>query len=459
MAKKKKVLKVTPVLVLLNILIIIIICTFYLFRLIKYYRLEHNTKPGEPVKLVDYLIKKQSHLDLTKGLVLDEKTGVYNFVGNVDDNYISYSGMLYRILSIDKDNNIRIVSEDILTYMYSGLENGYEESFVLKWLNSSDKKYSGIYEKTLFNKDELLVNSSVCVDTIDDLNNITCEKVNSDYKVGMLSLYDYKFYGGKNGFLNNGKSYYLSSLNSENENYYMLDTGEIALNQSNSKVSGVRAVITINGDTIMLSGEGTLSDPYTIESHTVNKLNEAYVGQYVSLGEDVFKVVEINQDKVKVAMVGVLKDGEENLNIGFSARTNKYSKDTIVGQYLNKDYYNSLENKEYIVEGSYPVGNVVLSNLDYALVYNETNKANIGMLTLGDMFVHEYNNVFTLSRGLESSEFVNVINEDGNFYSDYNYKEYNVRPAMYLDGNLSIVSGIGSKHGPYQLGEVNEQEG
>ena len=80
------------------------------------------------------------------------------------------------------------------------------------------------------------------------------------------------------------------------------------------------------------------------------------------------------------------------------------------------------------------------------------------MLTLGDMFVHEYNNIFTLSRGLESNQFVNVINEDGNFYSDYNYKEYNVRPAMYLDGNLSIVSGIGSEHGPYQLGEVNEQE-
>ena len=65
-----------------------------------------------------------------------------------------------------------------------------------------------------------------------------------------------------------------------------------------------------------------------------------------------------------------------------------------------------------------------------------------------------YNNIFTLSRGLESGEFVNVINEDGNIYSDYNYKEYNVRPAMYLDGNLSIVSGIGKEYSPYQLGKM-----
>ena len=78
------------------------------------------------------------------------------------------------------------------------------------------------------------------------------------------------------------------------------------------------------------------------------------------------------------------------------------------------------------------------------------------MLTLGDMFVHEYNNIFTLSRGLEADNFVNVINSDGNVYADYNYNKYNVRPAMYLDGNLLITSGIGTEHGPYQLGEVNE---
>ena len=167
-------------------------------------------------------------------------------------------------------------------------------------------------------------------------------------------------------------------------------------------------------------------------------------------------VVEKKDDKVKVAMVGVLKDGEENLEISFSKTTNKYSDDTIVGDYLNDDFYNKLENKDFIVTGEYPVGEIVLSNLDYSLVYSSTSSAKVGMLTLGDMFVHEYNNIFTLSRGLEADNFVNVINSDGNVYADYNYNKYNVRPAMYLDGNLLITSGIGTEHGPYQLGEVNE---
>ena len=454
--KKKKVLKITPVLVLLNILIIIIICTFYLLRFIKYYRLEHNTKPGETVKLVDTLIKKQSYLDITKGLVLDEETNVYTYLGEIDDNYLSYSGMLFRIMSIDEEKNVRLVSEDILTYMYSGLENGYEESFVNKWLNSSDGKYSGVFENILYNKDNILVNSEVCSDVIDDLNNITCDKVNDSYKVGMLSLNDYKVAGGKKSYLYNGKSYYLSSLNSENGNYYMLESGDIALNVSNSKVSGVRAVITINGNLDLISGDGSKNNPYIIENHEVTKLSEAYVGQYISIGEYTYKIVELNDDKVKVAMVGVLKDGEENLEIEFSKTTNKYSKDTIVGKYLNNDYYNSIENKEIIVEGEYPVGSIVLSDLDYTKVYSKTSKAYIGMLTFGDMFVHEYNNIFTLSKGLEANNFINVINEEGHVYSDYNYNKYNVRPAMYLKGDLNIISGIGSEHGPYQLGVGNE---
>ena len=61
------------------------------------------------------------------------------------------------------------------------------------------------------------------------------------------------------------------------------------------------------------------------------------------------------------------------------------------------------------------------------------------------------------SCGIESDNIINVINSDGNFYGDFVTSKYNVRPAMYLNGNLEIVSGVGSEYGPYELGEVNEQ--
>ena len=80
------------------------------------------------------------------------------------------------------------------------------------------------------------------------------------------------------------------------------------------------------------------------------------------------------------------------------------------------------------------------------------------MLTFADMYVNEYKNIFTLSRGLEDDNIINVINSDGNVYADYNYNKYFVRPAMYLSGEMEIISGIGSEYGPYQLGVLNEEE-
>lgn len=455
----RKVLKITPVLVTINILVILIICAFYLFRLVKYYRLENVSKPGEDIILVDQLIKKQSYLDLTKGLVFDEKDETYSYIGDVNDNYVNYSGMLFRIISIDKNKNIKMISEDVLTIMYSGLENGYKESFVNSWLNSSEEEHTGIFENNLYNKENLLVKSSVCLDIIDDLNNITCDDVNNDYNVTLLSLSDYKKAGGQKSFLNNGSSFLLSNLNSENENYYILDSGEVSLNQSNSKVIGVRAVITINANTILLSGSGSESSPYEIEKHEITKLSDAYVGSYLNVDDELYKIVDTSSDNVKVAYSGVLKDKDgKEFSIEFSKTTNKFSDDTIVGKYLNNDYYNSIKDKVNVIKYDYPVGSLILSDLDYRDVYNEKSSAYVGMLTFADMYVNEYKNIFTLSRGLEDDNIINVINSDGNVYADYNYNKYFVRPAMYLSGEMEIISGIGSEYGPYQLGVLNEEE-
>ena len=55
--------------------------------------------------------------------------------------------------------------------MYSGLEKGYSESYVNKWLNTQENVTgSGVYESNLY-KTELLANTKVCTDVIDNLTN------------------------------------------------------------------------------------------------------------------------------------------------------------------------------------------------------------------------------------------------------------------------------------------------
>ena len=98
-----------------------------------------------------------------------------------------------------------------------------------------------------------------------------------------------------------------------------------------------------------------------------------------------------------------------------------------------------------------------LDNLDYSNEKNTKVNLSVGMLSLGDMFVGDINNVFTLSRGIESDQIINVINEDGNFYGDFITSKYNVRPSLYLNNELKITGGNGTFDAPYELGVSDEK--
>ncbi len=457
MARKKK-LKVGNLLLTLNVIAILGILGFYSSRLIKYYKLEHK-KNGEQDSslLVDKLFKKKQYVDLTKGLVCDEDNGTCKYKGNVTDNYLKYSGMLYRIIGIDNKNNAVAVSEDVVTLMYTGLENGYDKSYINKWLNKSDLDHSGIYESVLYDEDTLDYTRS-CEDSIDDLEKITCEEINSNNKISLLSLYDYKEAGGKSSFLNNGQSYFLLSRDKDGNAYYITPEGDISVNKNLNTVAGVRPVITINYNTELLSGKGTKENPYIIEKHDIKTLADAYVNNYVEFDGQVFKIVNKDDESVKLASAEVLKDGENNYETYFSKTTNKYVKNSNISNYLNGTYLNSFESKDLILEKPWYVGNLELGALDYINKYKESSKLKIGMLGLADMFVQDLNNIFTISRGIESSDVIMIIKEDGTVFSDAISNNHNVRSAFYVSNKIEIASGDGSLKSPFKLGGVQDEE-
>lgn len=458
--KIKKRIKITPVLIALNIIVLLFIVSFYTIRLVKYYKKENGSKGGNEVVLLENeILKHQSYLDLTKGLVYDEENNNYKYKGEVNDNYVLYSGMLFRIVGIDNENNIKLISEDNITMMYSGLNNGYEKSYVNKWLNViENENNTGIYENSLVNKDNLLEYNYLCNDKIDDLSKITCENYYTDSKITLLSLYDYKEAGGKSSYLNNGKEFALATLNSKNEDYFVGNTGEIGLNEKTTKTINVRPVITIKADTALISGKGTESDPYIIERHEVKTLKDVYVNNIIKLDDNNYKVVEVKDNYVKVAALDVIKDKEENMKIAFSSSSSDYKASNTVGKYLNDTFYNSLKSKDLLVSGPWYVGGLTLDNLDYTSVYSKKVDAKVGMLTLGDFYVGDLNNIFTISRGIEGSNIINVINSDGNIFADTTSSKYNVRASFYLDSNVNIESGKGTLDSPYVLGVKNETE-
>src|SRR5574344_653551 len=161
-------LKISSVLIALNILVLVLIVIFYGFRLVKYYIKENNTNAlsGETY-MYDVITGKRSYVDLNNGLVFSEEDNVYRYKGEVNDNYLLYSGILYRIVAIDNENNIRLISDSSVTLMYSGLEKGFKDSYVNKWLNKSEIENSGKYESNMFASDTTLSNTYLCNDVID----------------------------------------------------------------------------------------------------------------------------------------------------------------------------------------------------------------------------------------------------------------------------------------------------
>ena len=455
----KRRLKIRPVLITLNVSLLIIIALFYTFRLVKYYLKENGHKDADTtILLVDELIKKQSYVDQTKGLVHDKKASIYRYIGKVEDNYLEYSGILFRIVGIDKDNNIKAISDSNLTLMYSGLEKGFDKSYVYKWLNKSDEKYSGVFENNMDSTDKYLTNTYLCDDVVSDLKNINCEKNNNALKITLLSLYDYASAGGKESYLNNGESYYLSTIDDKNNNYFINTTGDVGLNKISSKIYGVRPVITIKNDVALMHGDGSKTSPYAVIEKSISKLSDVYVSKYINYSGNTYRVISTGEN-VKIALSDNIKDGDKYLEKTFGGKNNIYStsKNTI-GEYLNNTYYKSIKNNDLIVKSSYGIGSNTLDNLDYTAVYSKTDTFNIGMLTLGDMFISDTKNVLTMNRGIESSMIINVINKDGNVFGDLIASKYEVRPTMYLKGDIDIVSGDGSISSPYELGVNNEEK-
>ena len=432
-------LKITPVLVTLNVLVLLLIVAFYSTRMIKYY-LKENGKSNNndnTVLLVDSVLKKQSYVDLTKGLIFDEEKNEYRYLGEVNDNYLEYSGIMYRIIGIDKDKNIKVIADKSVTMMYSGLEKGYDKSYVNKWLNyDKDTAGSGVFENNIKESVNFLTNTYYCEDVIDDVKNITCDKNNTTYKISLLSLYDYYKAGGKSSFLNNGETFYLGTLNKDNYNYYITSDGEVSINEISTKTYTVRPVITISSGSVLLSGKGTKDEPYKILEVKPTMLEDATINTYISYSNQVFKIIDNSGDATKVALNGVIKENDTDVVKEFGRKNNKYSnaKNT-VGYYLNNTYLKTLDSKN-IVKSNWYIGALSLDNLDYNSEKDTKVNLFVGMLSLGDMFVGDVNNVLTLSRGIESDQIINVINKE-----------------------LKITGGSGTLDAPYELGVSDEEKG
>lgn len=456
----RRVIRKDKIFIAISIVFLASLFIIYGYRFIHYYRLEANivddTEISEPISIYNHLLTYLPEDDILiqkeNGLIKNEDN-TYYFKGQVENNFVYYSGRLWRIIKTTKDKNIVLISEEIQTLMPYGEDIEYQNSYLYNYLNNIDE-YSLFY-KTLNNTD-ILVNTQYCEDTVTSTENVTCEATKSDYQITLLNLKDYLNSGANEGFLNNNTYFWLMDFNQNNELYYVFDKGGINTTSEYKTIHhGVRPVITIDGTLLLTSGDGTKGNPYSLDEYEDYKLINVGVGEYLEYNNNLWRIISKQDKSVKAIMEGYIKENDQEIEKIFSTKNNTFdiNDKNNIAYYLNNDYYNSLNNKEYLVKGPFYTGKYTTDTRDYKLVYKEKINAYIGLPQVGDLYINTYNNTLTsLAITDHMNNILYIINENNSLYTSKINEKEKIRPVINLDGNLIALSGEGTKESPYIIG-------
>lgn len=430
---------------IISIVSVFILILIYGARFI-YYKMDSEKKITYSKVLYERLIQLNDNSKLTN--FLTEINDVKYFTNNSNNNYIKYKDFVWRIIKINKDNSLTLIMEEPLINI--------SHNNIIDWLNKSDTEYSGIFENNL-NKTKLMVNNETCNDEINDINNLTCTNIDNS-KISILSINDYIATGADKSFINNGTEFWLINKYKENDYIYINDNGDITNDNIYNKHS-IRPVITINKDTKIIKGNGTIDNPYIIEKQDIETLSDTNIGTYVSFNNTTWKIVSKIEDKIKIVNTECIKD-EDNICIKkyFDKEDNEISRYQKLIDYLNDDYYETLSNKDYIIKGPFYIGKYSLIDNDYTTIFKESINLRVGLLSIGEPYSFEQKNTFTLSTPNNNTLTIYTINNENKLYEDSITTELNIYPSVYLKENLNITDGKGTYIEPYILGEKDEKE-
>ena len=412
--------------IIFNIFSIIFLLTlviFYGYRLFYYYMLEHKTYENKTVYLYEKLIDNKGIIGTDKGLIAKDNTYIYT--SKSDDNYLYFAGRMWRIISIDQNNNIKMITEEPQTLLTWNNDISFNDSDINIWLNKNDNENSGIFELSLKENIQRLMRQNNLVATL-------------------LTKEEYSLLNQNNYLVNT--PFWITD--NDGSPLYVDSKGNINNDFENSEFYGVRPVIILSNDWLYLSGTGAETDPYIIENNEVDLLSKAYVGEYINYSGYKWRIIDNDEEKTKISLDNSL----DNTNI-YSNYDNEYSIKEGIGLYLNSEFYNSLENNDYIVNSNYYTGTYTNNNeYSYLNTYSNNVEALVGLYALGEFYINQVGNTYTLTPYLNTKKTIYTINDNNKIYADFIDSVYNIRPVINIDSSLFIISGNGTSESPYEIG-------
>ena len=400
--------------------------------------------------------------------------------GTDPNNYIWYSGKLWRAVSIDSsDNSVKLVTQwNISAFPYNASGNtAFQGSYMEQWLNdtSVDGFLGNLREPDKFIKTDSVWNATLTTATTKPEKTTMITDA-----VGLLNIYEYtmsyKNASSSTGYLNNSL-YWWTLTPYSTTNVRGVNGNGNGSDNSSLYSFGSRPSINLKSAVKIIDGDGTVDNPYRLQgdndSPTGALLSTRYSGEYISFGtgeNNLYRIVSHeNGTGTKITSAIPLKDSGSYKKLIFGSNVT-FSKDNTIGAFLNGDYLtsgtyltsdqvNMIEDNTTWYLGTVGDASYKLAKYQDATGSNlttSTTTAKIGLLRIDELMAGQFDkygsNTAYWTLTPYSISYVRNVNSNGSGYTgDSPASSFGSRPSMNLKSTVKIVSGTGTKSDPFVI--------
>ena len=352
------------------------------------------------------------------------------------NNYVWYSGSLWRVIDITPDGEAQLVANDIVStipFSTNG-SNMFKGSYIETWLNNK-------FLNTLYNHKRYVSFHKWQYDT----------NLYVTDKVGLMNASDFQNY-----LVDTTTSWTLSKINNDVK---VIDTSNV--NHSDPKVSlGVKPSIFIKKDVFVIAGNGTISNPYQFQGNqiktTAEVLNSRNIGEYVKIDNILYRIVDKKDKLVKLVSVDPINLNGANVDLIGNDFTL-----TSVYKYLNETWLESFRHRNRVVASDWCLASKskILEDVTKCGSNNDQIKSfKVGIPYYTELFANgtHSNNFITMTYTSEgdSTKKDIVVGADGKIsymrLGDSDHTPFNVKVSFYMK-EIRIKSGTGTFSDPFMF--------
>ena len=380
------------------------------------------------------------------------------------NNYIWYSGYLWRVISIDGENRVKMIMEDTVAgFSYDDLSSKFEGSIVQEWLMNE-------FYPTLNNANQVIATAPYCNQS-NELNSSTDMRTTCDAssivrtKVGLLTLDEYNILGADRSFLNTGDQFFTMTITGPKYAGVVDYNGIVQLKKTVKNTWGIRPVITINSDIRIVSGTGAENDPYRLENDESGQKGDALSsrgsGEYVEFAGQRWRIIK--KGAITRIMLDSLYTVDGDIQKPEYGAAGNFNLEDGIGYYLNTVLYNQLFNDteknmmakiSFYNNGYHPGANPRFTSL---LANGNRVEAYVGLSSVGNIL--SGNSYSGRIKGVTSwlmnyndtDQGAWYISSGGTTWYSSTTNIRGVKPVIALRSEVKIASGNGTFDNPYKL--------